>query len=439
MRRLFTLLVLLVAAALPFMPASATGSTTLFNDMDSDAYGLRVTFTEFVSIVRAGEGFVRWEAEENGKTIVFFEGKIGIWEDFFFFWEPGNAEIMSHHWLLEAPSYEPAISSLGPDSEDVGGQDAPSMVYLDVPKLQPTPRECLDCKTYALISVMRYYGDETTFDDVCEVVGSPPGPEVGERENEIEFQRGLVSLARQRGFTFEVQLWDLDRILEEVKRGRPVIVCHSIGGHPSEPGVVKGTDGEHVWVYGVWEALHQPGVDFVYTLEEFESRVCPADNLWSEGYSAIWPRPHNCRMVHRDPIPEVGHMLPSSQESEVPATIRWLSPLRSGVSEEIEITIYDEDYISWEDGKATARFAVVFDRSLGWGSVIQNFANKRNWSLPGRFFEEVQVSLEISESGVGWRGTVTIVPCTSMHYLSVLQPPQPDCPNITVRALVDDE
>ena len=132
-------------------------------------------------------------------------------------------------------------------------------------------------------------------------------------------------------------------------------------------------------------------------------------------------------------------MLPSSQESEVPATIRWLSPLRSGVSEEIEITIYDEDYISWENGKVTARFAVVFDRSLGWGSVIQNFANKRNWSLPGRFFEEVQVSLEISESGVGWRGTVTIVPCTSMHYLSVLQPPQPDCPNITVRALVDDE
>lgn len=439
MRRLFTLLVLLVAAALPFMSASATGSTTLFNDVNSDAYGLRVTFTEPVSIARMGEGFARWEAEENGKTIVFFEGKIGIWGNFFFFWEPENAEVMSHHWLLQAPSYEPAISSLGPDSENVGGQDALSVVYLDVPKLRPTPQGCFDCKTYALISVMRYYGDDASFEDICALFGGPPKGNFT-HEEDIAFCRKIFDYAERRGFTVETHLWHIDAIIKEVARGRPVIANYRIGQYPSEPGVVKGFDEGHVWTYGVQEALHRPGVDVVYTMEQLEGLLDMGSRNYGPtgGYVPhIWRRPFNCWLVYRDAVPKIGHELPS--DIGVAGTIRWSGSLKSGFAKEIEITIYDEDYISWENGKATTRFAVTFDRSLGWGSVIQNFANKKNWSLPGRFFEEVRVSLEISESGVGWRGTVTIVPCASMHYLSVLQPPQPDCPNITVLALVDDE
>ena len=143
------------------------------------------------------------------------------------------------------------------------------------------------------------------------------------------------------------------------------------------------------------------------------------------------------RVLGRDTIHEVRASTSSPQESEVAATIDWSGPLRSGVPKEIEITIHDEDYISWENGTATTRFAVASYDSLGWGSVIQGFADKTNWSLPSRFFEEVQVPLAMS--GVGWCGVVTIVPDTSMRYLSVLQPPQPNCPLVSVWATVDGE
>ena len=186
--------------------------------------------------------------------------------------------------------------------------------YLNVLKLRPEPRECFDCKTYAFLSVMHYYGADVTFSDVCREAGRPPKTDFTPAED-VAFFEALLTFVKTRGFSIEVHRWSLNEILAEVARGRPVIANYAIPPSPSEPAVIKGFNDAYVWLYGVAEAMMSPLEDSVLTRREFEERMDMGNPNYGPtgGYvPEIWPRPFNCWVISREPVPsnrgELPHM-----------------------------------------------------------------------------------------------------------------------------------
>ena len=94
-------LILLTGLALSSVAATATGSATLFNEMGWQVHGLRVVFDQPVTIVRMGEAFAEWSPEGDGTSVVFSEGTIDVWGDFYFSWEPTDGRLIRHEWLVE--------------------------------------------------------------------------------------------------------------------------------------------------------------------------------------------------------------------------------------------------------------------------------------------------------------------------------------------------
>jgi len=93
-------LILLIVAFL-VTGASAARSQVFMNDTGSVAYGLRVTFDRGVSVTDMGQGFSTWEAEETRTVILFKNGQIEPWTDFYFFWEPGEARVIGYEWISQ--------------------------------------------------------------------------------------------------------------------------------------------------------------------------------------------------------------------------------------------------------------------------------------------------------------------------------------------------
>lgn len=93
-------LILLLLASLG-ADASAARSQVFMNDTGSVAYGLRVTFDRPVSVTDMGQGFSMWEAEETQTVILFKNGQIEPWTDFYFFWEPGEARVIGYEWISQ--------------------------------------------------------------------------------------------------------------------------------------------------------------------------------------------------------------------------------------------------------------------------------------------------------------------------------------------------
>ena len=106
MRRILVVLILLAGVALPSILVTATGSSTLFNDTGLEVYGLQVVFDQPVKITRMGEAFANWADEQDGAALLFGNGSVGVWEDFYFFWEPKEATLLSYDWLLQAPALD---------------------------------------------------------------------------------------------------------------------------------------------------------------------------------------------------------------------------------------------------------------------------------------------------------------------------------------------
>ena len=105
MRSLRGALALLILIGLPRLVSSATGSATLFNDTNVEVHGLRVVFDQPITIVRRGDAFADWTSEEGGTTIVFTEGTLASWGDFYFFWVPKEAHLVGYDW--EHPAVGP--------------------------------------------------------------------------------------------------------------------------------------------------------------------------------------------------------------------------------------------------------------------------------------------------------------------------------------------
>ena len=113
-------LILLLLASLG-ADASAARSQVFMNDTGSVAYGLRVTFDRPVSITDMGQGFLTWEAEESQTVILFTDGQVNTWGDFYFFWEPGEAGVLSYEWL-SSPNIRKPSPAPGPSNFFVGGE-----------------------------------------------------------------------------------------------------------------------------------------------------------------------------------------------------------------------------------------------------------------------------------------------------------------------------
>ena len=104
------LLIILLVVILPSMLVTAAGSMTLFNDTGTEVFGLRVSFDQPVTIANMGTDFGTWAVQEDQDTIVFQDGCVDAWGDFWFFWEPEDAALVSHEWLVER-SRDPFITT----------------------------------------------------------------------------------------------------------------------------------------------------------------------------------------------------------------------------------------------------------------------------------------------------------------------------------------
>lgn len=99
-------MILLTGLVFTIALGTSSGSTTLFNNTKVKAYGLRVVFDRPVTIVKTGKGFSNYLKLQDGKVIIFTEGIIPIWGDFYFFWTPVKANIISYNWLNEPYSHK---------------------------------------------------------------------------------------------------------------------------------------------------------------------------------------------------------------------------------------------------------------------------------------------------------------------------------------------
>jgi len=76
----------------------------LMNDTLRTVYGLRVTFSEPVSISSYGDIFTAVEPASTSTEFVFSGGELGPWDGHWFNWEPATAQIAGYKWLTEGDS-----------------------------------------------------------------------------------------------------------------------------------------------------------------------------------------------------------------------------------------------------------------------------------------------------------------------------------------------
>jgi len=561
-RGMWIVLMLLAGVAFPGTVGIATGSSTLFNDTGVGVYGLRVVFDNPVTIVRMGDRFANWTSEKDGTIVLFSEGKITIWGDFYFFWEPADVRLVSYQWLLEPPGpgeerenvsqtlqVEHGALQIGTIVKVSRSQSSlPYTYYYYVPgtasrsstatllhiATASAPLNSLDEADDRALGQLDLFVSEGLAESSGLIMFSVAVPQmiIGYYKSGCANHLLRYNFERRKseGIYYRPDL-NFMQVLEHFRTSLEVVGFHidsqifvagfSTGGvwahkfallHPSlVKGVACGGNGIYTMPVESYQGTPLPyslGIQDLpqlglgqFDLESFRGipffvfigdkdtntplvrgRESGSSRFDMSVEQIVWylnafgdSLQERSRAFHEELLKlgmnstfkeyrGVGHYMTEQMKNDaiefflsipgleidqwstkilgnigLPGAIMWSGSLRSGSATEIEITIYDEDYISWENGGATARFAVIFDSSLGWGNVVQDFPDKKKWRLRGLFYEEVQVPLVRSGAGMEWLGTVTIVPCTSIRYLSVLQPPQPDCQGFVVRPSVDAE
>lgn len=418
----------------------------LMNDTGGTVTGLRLVFSKPVTITGFGDTLMSVEPQGESTEFVFSGGEVESWGGHWVSWQPEDAVIETYEWFTDQVAAQlDATSPVAECGENTS--DTPS-TYLYVPKISwsPAEKKCFDCKTFAIVAVMRYYGEDVEFSDICREVGEPPGPSF----EDVHFFRNLLRFVRSRGFVIEPHYWNVDQIIKAVTRGRPVIASHRIGDLPAEPGVVKGFNESHLWVWGIWEQMKQGSADSLYTLQQFETLLERRDSgTGMMGYVPyIWISPLNCLVIYKPsvapsaptyPIDAVSYMtrlgrtqpggpgvvevLSASGDGEM----KWVEPFTDGVDQQIEVFVFDDRYVMESDGSSIVRFAVRFKRhSPNVGSVILGYQSndKSIWSNAfGYPFEEIK--LPVTRMGDTWIGSVQIRPRLSVDSLYVLAAPDP--------------
>ena len=425
----------LLAVGLMFCSACALAGEYLMNDTGGTVFGLRVVFAEPVKITEFGDVLLSIEPSGESSEFVFSGGELEAWGGHWMNWDPSGVLISSHEWIVVRT--ETADQPAKPIDQLSGTPDT----YLYVPKISYTSQEhrCLDCKVFAIVAVMSYYGVDVPFTDICREVGEPPGAVFAD----VDHFRRLIQFVETKGFLVEAHYWTVDRILEEVEAGRPVIASH-LFVDSLEPGIVKGFNDSHLWVWGVSEYIQQRSKDSVYTHAEFQSLLenrNPGKGMM--GYvPSLFKGPVNCIIVYKPSVTPSSRPYPftamyyserGSQGGGRPGAVRelnlagdgtmsWATPLSSGEVVPVSFSVLDESYITGRDGAASVRFAVrFFPGSSTAGTVITSAAEseKRIWpNAYGYIFEEITVP--VRRCGTAWCGQVEIRPTTEVESINVL-------------------
>jgi len=99
------------------LSSSAFAGDYLMNDTDDVITGLRVVFSEPVTITGYGDVLIAVEPQGESTEFVFSGGEVDAWGGQWLNWEPGSATIITHEWLREDET-ERALSqtddTLGP-------------------------------------------------------------------------------------------------------------------------------------------------------------------------------------------------------------------------------------------------------------------------------------------------------------------------------------
>ncbi|MBS3788955.1 hypothetical protein KGY79_12275 [Candidatus Bipolaricaulota bacterium] len=98
---------MIVSTAL-FLSVLSTGSAFagvyLVNDTGETIYGLRVKFSEPVSITEFGDVLATVEPTGKSAEFLFYGKALKLWESHWFNWKPFSAKVLRTKWLLEAPT-----------------------------------------------------------------------------------------------------------------------------------------------------------------------------------------------------------------------------------------------------------------------------------------------------------------------------------------------
>ena len=98
MKRLLPMGVLLALVSL-----SVAAGGCFMNDTGTTAYGLRVEFSEPVTVTGFGDLLTTIKPLGESTTFVFSGGAVPPWGDHWMIWEPGSAAVLRGEWLTEEP------------------------------------------------------------------------------------------------------------------------------------------------------------------------------------------------------------------------------------------------------------------------------------------------------------------------------------------------
>ena len=92
---------MIVGVTIVAMPV--LGGTYLTNDTGTVAIGLRVVFSEPVTITAFGDVLTDVEPDHESTEFIFSGGTLGAWEGIWFNWVPSSTTLTGHEWLTELP------------------------------------------------------------------------------------------------------------------------------------------------------------------------------------------------------------------------------------------------------------------------------------------------------------------------------------------------
>jgi hypothetical protein len=94
----------LLLVGLLCISVSSLASEVVTNDSGQDATGLRVVFSESVTITAFGDTLMKVDPEGIATEFVFSGGTVAAWGSHWLSWTPAPARIISHEWLKETPT-----------------------------------------------------------------------------------------------------------------------------------------------------------------------------------------------------------------------------------------------------------------------------------------------------------------------------------------------
>jgi hypothetical protein len=102
--------VALLVAGLVLFSIPLFAGEYLMNDTGATVYGLRVVFSEPVTLAGFGDVLMTVKPVGESTEFVFFGGELGSWAGHWFNWEPASALLMNHEWLTDPATVETSAS-----------------------------------------------------------------------------------------------------------------------------------------------------------------------------------------------------------------------------------------------------------------------------------------------------------------------------------------